>query len=36
MKAEIMELLENGEDPETVAHIMDVSMDYICDILESL
>ena len=34
MTAEIIELLNNGVDPEEIAQIMGVSLDKVCDIME--
>ena len=34
MLEEIIELLNNGVDPEEIAQIMGVSLDRVCDIME--
>ena len=35
MVEEIIELLNNGVDPEEIAQIMGVSVDKVCDIMEA-
>ena len=35
MVEEIIELLNNGVDPEEIAAIMGVSVDKVCDIMEA-
>ena len=35
MLEEIIELLNNGIDPEEIAQIMGVSVDKVCDIIEA-
>ena len=35
MVEEIIELLNNGVDPEEIAQIMGISLDKVCEIIET-